>query len=385
MAELAPRRPDLAASTLVLPSIDQCRRAASAAPADRALRLIADGVLDRDGLAGLARRVDYPADRLDPLLRAEFGAGATELADAHRSELERLVRPGADPDVITVELPYRPPYDAAAMWRFLAARAIPGLEELAGPVYRRALRLPHGPGVAELTPANGYVVGAFRLADRRDLVPAVARSGRLLHVDADPDRVAETLGADPLLAPLVRARPGLRVAGSADPYEVAIRAIIGQQISVSAARTVAGRMVGAYGTPLPAPVGGVTHTFPTPQALAAVSQLPMPRSRIRAITALATAVADATIDLEFGADWAGSVPALLALPGIGPWTAEYVALRGLGDPDAFPGTDLGIRSALADLGGPHQGRAISALADRWRPLRSYAAQHLWTHLGDRGG
>jgi AraC family transcriptional regulator of adaptative response / DNA-3-methyladenine glycosylase II len=367
-----------------MPSIDQCRRAASAALADRALRLIADGALDRDGPAGLARRVGCPADQLDPLLRAEFGAGAAGLADAHRSELERLVRPGADPDVITVELPYRPPYDAAAMWRFLAARAIPGLEELAGPAYRRALRLPHGPGVAELTPAKGHFVGAFRLADRRDLAPAVARSRRLLHLDADPDRVAATLGADPLLGPLVRARPGLRVPGSADPYEIAIRAIVGQQVSVSAARTVAGRMVGAYGTPLPVPVGGVTHTFPTPQALAEVTQLPMPRSRIRTITTLAAAAADATVDLEFEADWTVSAPGLLALPGIGPWTAGYVALRGLGDPDAFPGTDLGIRYALVDLGVPDHGRTISALADRWRPLRSYAAQHLWTHLGERG-
>jgi AraC family transcriptional regulator of adaptative response / DNA-3-methyladenine glycosylase II len=370
----------------VTPTIDQCRRAASAAPADRAMRLIADGVLDRDGPTGLARRVGCPADQLDPLLRAEFGAGAAKLADAHRTELEHLARPGgADPDVITVELPYRPPYDAAAMWRFLAARAIAGLEELAGPVYRRALRLPRGPGVAELTPANGHVVGAFRLADRRDLAPAVARSRRLLHLDADPDRVTETLGADPLLGPLVRARPGLRVPGSADPYEIAVRAIIGQQVSVSAARTVAGRMVGTYGTPLPMPVGGVTHTFPTPQTLAEVPQLPMPRSRVRTITALATAVADATIDLEFGADWTAAVPALLAFPGIGSWTAEYVALRGLGDPDAFPGTDLGIRYALVDLGVPDHGRTISDLADRWRPLRSYAAQYLWTHLGDRGG
>ena len=369
----------------MMPSTDQCRRAASAAPADRALRLIADGVLDRDGLAGLSRRVGCLPDRLEPLLRAEFGTGAAELAAAHRAELERLIRPGAEPDVITVELPYRPPYDAAAMWRFLAARAVPGLEELAGSVYRRAVRLPHGPGVAELTAANGHFVAAFRLAHRSDLAPAVARSRRLLHLDADPDRVAATLGADPLLGPLVRTRPGLRVPGSADPYEIAIRAIIGQQISVGAARTVAGRMVGAYGTPLPVPVGGVTHTFPAPQTLAEVTQLPMPRSRIRSITTVAAAVAGGTVDLEFGADWTGSAPALLALPGIGPWTAEYVALRGLGDPDAFPGTDLGIRYALVDLGVADHRRTISELAERWRPLRGYAAQYLWTHLGDRGG
>ena len=368
-----------------MPSIDQCRRAVSAAPADRALRMIADGVLDRAGPAGLARRIGYPAERLDALLRAELGAGAAELADAHRGELEGLVRPNADPDVITVELPHRPPYDVAAMWRFLTARAVPGLEELIGATYRRALRLPHGPGVVELTPATSHFVGTFRLADRRDLAPAVARSRQLLHLDADPDRAAATLGADPLLGPLVKARPGLRVPGSADPYEIAIRAVIGQQVSVSAARTIAGRMVGAYGTPLPVPVGSVTHTFPTPQALAEVTRLPMPRSRIRTITSLAAAVADGAVDLEFGADWAGSAPALLALPGIGPWTAAYVALRGLGDPDAFPGTDLGIRYALVDVGVPDQNRKISELAERWRPLRSYAAQHLWTYLGDRGG
>jgi len=286
--------------------------------------------------------------------------------------------------VIARELAYREPYDAAAVLRFLRARAIPGLEELAGSTYRRAVSLPHGPGVVELTPADGHIAAAFRLADRRDLDAAIARCRRLLDLDADPAGVAAALGTDPLLGPLVQARPGLRVPGSVDPYETAIRAVIGQQVSVAAARTVAGRLVAAYGEPLPAPVGTVTHTFPSAHVLSAVAELPMPRARTRTITTVAAAVASGTFDLGFGADPAAA-NALLELPGIGPWTASYVALRGLGDPDAFPGTDLGIRYALVDLGVPDHRGTIAALAERWRPLRSYAAQHLWTYLGHRAG
>ncbi|HKE52602.1 MAG TPA: DNA-3-methyladenine glycosylase [Actinomycetes bacterium] len=286
-------------------------------------------------------------------------------------------------DAITLKLSYHEPYDAAAVWRYLRARAVPGLEQLTGSIYRRAVWLPHGPGVIELTPADGHIRAAFRLADRRDLDAAVARCRRLLDLDADPVAVVDTLGADPLLGPLVQARPGLRVPGSVDPFETAIRAIVGQQISVSAARTIVERMVTSYGILLPVPADGVTHTFPSPQALAEVTQLPMPRARIRTISTVAAAAASGAVDLEFGADWTGSVPTLLELPGIGPWTASYVALRGLGDPDAFPGTDLGIRYALVELGVPDHRGTIAELAERWRPLRSYAAQHLWTSLGDR--
>jgi len=288
-------------------------------------------------------------------------------------------------EAITRKLHYREPYDAAAVWRFLRARVVPGLEELTGSTYRRAAGLPSGPAVVELTPADGHIRAAFRLTDRRDLDPAVVRCRRLLGLDADPIEVVDTLGADPLLGPLVQARPGLRIPGSVDPFETAIRAVVGQQISVGAARTIAGRMVAGHGTRLPEPVGDVTHTFPTPQTLAGVTRLPMPKSRIRTISTLAAAAAAGTVDLEFGADRTRSVPALLALPGIGPWTAQYVALRGLGDPDAFPGTDLGIRSALVELGVPDHARTIRELAERWRPLRGYAAQHLWTCLGARGG
>lgn len=285
-------------------------------------------------------------------------------------------------EVIVRELEHREPYDAAAVWRFLRARAVPGLEELAGSTYRRAVSLPSGPGVIELTPVGGRIAAAFRLTDRRDLDAAVARSRRLLDLDADPAAVADALGADPLLGPLVQARPGLRVPASVDPFEIAIRAVIGQQVSVPAARTIAGRLVAAYGEPLPVPVGTVTHTFPTAHALSAVTQLPMPAARTRTITTVATAVATGALDLGFGAG-PTEADALLALPGIGPWTASYVALRGLGDPDAFPGTDLGIRYALVDLGVPDHRGTIATLAERWRPLRSYAAQHLWTHLGHR--
>ncbi|MCI0686948.1 MAG: DNA-3-methyladenine glycosylase [Sporichthyaceae bacterium] len=290
--------------------------------------------------------------------------------------------PPADP--LDLELPFQPPYDAAAMWRFLAGRAVPGLEEMAGPSYRRVLDLAHGPAVVGLTPREGHFHCTVELADPRDLDQAVARCRQLLHLDADPRALAAGLGSDPLLGPLVRAHPGLRVPGSVDPYETAIRAVIGQQVSVPAARTVAGRLVAGYGTPLPTPTGGLTHAFPTPQVLAGVDRLPMPAARTRTLTAVAAAVAAGTVPLRFGAEPAEATAALQAIPGIGPWTASYVALRGLGDPDAFPGTDLGIRYALVNLGVADHRPTIATLAERWRPIRSYAAQHLWTSLGSTG-
>ena len=400
--------------------------------AARAMRLVDDGVVEREGVGGLAARLGYTPRHLGRLLVSELGAGPLALARARRAHTARLLlettalpvtdvafaagfgsvrqfndtirtvfastptevrrasrRKEPTNGAVVLRLPYRPPYDVDSVWRYLEGRLVPGLEEVDGPTYRRAVHLHHGAAILELTPGDGFVRCVLRLDDLRDLGPAAARCRRLLHLDADPAGVAEVLGRDPLLGPLVRARPGLRVPGSVDPFETAVRAVIGQQVSVAAAATVAGQLVRTYAEPLAHPSGSLTHTFPTAESLAGADRLPMPKARTRTLTALAAGVVRGDLDLSPGADQAEADAALRALPGLGPWTASYVALRGLGDPDAFPGTDLGIRRALVRLGVADQPQTIAALADRWRPLRSYAAQHLWTHgsaagLADRG-
>ncbi|MEA2425805.1 MAG: AraC family transcriptional regulator [Thermoleophilaceae bacterium] len=283
----------------------------------------------------------------------------------------------------------RQPYDAPALLAFLAKRAVPGVEEVLDGRYRRSLRLPHGDGTVELSAADGAaeVRAVFELEDLRDLTAAIARCRHLLDLDADPVAVDGTLGADPLMRELVARTPGIRMAGAADGFELAVRAVVGQQVSVAAARTVAGKLVRAAGGPTRHPRPPVTHTFPSPEALAALAQrapaaFPMPASRRRTLAALAEAAATGELASEPGADPQELEARLLALPGIGPWTAGYVAMRALGDPDAFLPTDLGVRRAVAELGGPDDPRSISALAERWRPWRAYAVAHLWTALSD---
>ncbi len=279
------------------------------------------------------------------------------------------------------------------MLEFLGVRALPGVESYDGVRYWRSLRLPNGPGVVALRPAvegpreSGGSGGAFvecelSLTDLRDLSTAVSRCRQLLDLDADPVAVAEALGQDPVLARVVRRRPGHRVAGAADGFELAVRAVIGQQVSVAGARTVAGRLVAAAGTPLPSPGEAVTRLFPTPDALADLARhepeaFAMPAGRRRALGALAEAVAGGKLVLDPGAHPAEVRRALVALPGIGPWTAEYVAMRALRDPDAFLPTDLGIRRAAGSLGLPEDPRALAQRSERWRPWRSYAMAHLW--------
>ena len=233
---------------------------------------------------------------------------------------------------------------------FLAARAVDGIEEIRDGVYRRTLR-------------DGSVLAST------DASP-LAR--RLRDEDADLMAVAEVLGADPLLAPLVAAAPWRRVPGHVDGFELAVRAILGQQVSVAAARTNAARLVARYGEPLPSPDGSLTHRWPTPAALRE-AEVPGPRARAAAIRAVAAAVDDGELDLSFGADAAP----LLELPGVGRWTASYVAMRALGDRDAFMPTDLGVRRGLEALGVDGSPRSAERFAERWRPFRSYALQHLW--------
>jgi AraC family transcriptional regulator of adaptative response / DNA-3-methyladenine glycosylase II len=279
-----------------------------------------------------------------------------------------------------LRLAARPPFDAAGLLAHLSARAVPGVEAIEDGEYRRALRLAHAPAVAGLAPDGDGVRLRLWGADPRDAEDAVRRCGALLDLALDPGEVLAVLGDAPVVGPLVRARPGLRLPGTTDPAELAVRAVIGQQVSVAGAATVAGRLAAEYGERLAVPVGTVTHAFPSPRALAAAdpATLPMPRSRGRAIVGLAAALAAGDVDLSPGADPETAGAQLLALPGIGPWTADYVRMRGLGDRDAFPAADLGLRRALERLGHDGSPRAALALAEAWRPLRAYAAQQLWS-------
>jgi len=260
----------------------------------------------------------------------------------------------------------RAPFDGDGLLAWLAARAVPGVEEVVGPRYRRVLP---GGGVLDVELGPDRVV-------LRDGPAAVA--GVLLDLAADPVSIVEVLGDDPVLGPLVARRPGLRCPGTVDPGELAVRAVLGQQVSVAAARTLAGRLTVAAGAPVGGAGGTLTHAFPVPEALARLDPeaLPLPRARGRTLVGLARALSDGTVVLD-PRDPARSRAALLALPGIGPWTADYVALRALGDRDAFPAGDLVVRQAARALGLPDEARALTAHAEAWRPLRAYAAHHLW--------
>ena len=403
--------------------------------AGRAMRLISDGVVDREGVSGLARRLGYTERHLNRLLQAELGAGPLALARTRRAHNARLLleatdlpitgvafaagfssirqfnetvrtvfaatpgelrrsgrRAGAFEGVergeIQLRLPYREPFDAASILAFLGERAVPGVEAYDNGVYRRALRLPRGAGTVALSPGEGRVRCVLRLEHLQDLGAAAQRCRRLLDLDADPVAVSEALSSDAALAPLVRRRPGLRVPGGADGPELAVRAVLGQQVSVAAARTLAGRLVGLRGEALPGTLaesdGPLTHQFPDPSAVAGVEagEIGLPAARHRALVGLARALEDGEICLDPGADRDGARTRLVSLTGIGPWTASYVAMRALGDPDAFLATDLGVRKALARLGCPEDRRGVEARAARWRPWRSYAVQHLWASLGE---
>ena len=281
-----------------------------------------------------------------------------------------------------LELTYRAPFDAAALIDYLGIRAVPGVEQVDGGTYRRSLRLAGGAAVIELRPGPSCVRARLLLADDRDRPPAEDAARRLFDLNADPEPIARALGGDRVLGPLVRANPGRRVPGHVDPHELAFRAVIGQQISLGAAETVAGRLVATHGEPLGEPVGSVTHLFPTADKLAAIGadELPMPRSRARALTGLAAVLAGGDLVLDPGAELNGSRERLLALPGIGPWTAAYIEMRALANGDAFLASDLGLRHALERLGEDGSPAGATALAEGWRPYRAYALQHLWATL-----
>ncbi len=288
---------------------------------------------------------------------------------------------------VKVELTYRPPLDIGWLIEFFGRRAVPGVEQVVDGVYRRSVRLPRGAGVVEIAASARDATGdtlhsRLILDDERDREAAVAACRRLFDLDADPDEIAGALGDDPVVGPLVRACPGRRVPGVVEPNELAIRAVLGQQVSLAGAATLAGRLVADVGEPLKRPLGAVTHLFPTAERIAAVDpeRLAMPATRRRAVIGLAGGLASGDLVLDPGGDLAAIRAMLLALPGIGPWTVEYIAMRALRDPDAFLPTDLGVRHALRRLGLDDGPRAAAVLAERWRPYRAYALQHLWATL-----
>ncbi|GGN16932.1 AraC family transcriptional regulator of adaptative response / DNA-3-methyladenine glycosylase II [Actinoplanes campanulatus] len=433
----------------------------------RAMRLIGDGIVDREGVPGLAGRLGYTERHLNRMLTAELGAGPLALARAQRAQTARILvettdlglaeiafaagfgsvrqfndtmlevyaqapsqlrerRPAerGEAGVVNLRLAYRSPLHAGALLSFFAARTLPGVDEVDGETYRRGLNLPHGGAEVALRPGDRWVHATLRLEDVRDLAPAVARCRRLFDLDADPVAVDAMLGADPGLREVVAAEPGVRVPRAVDGFEMAVRAVVGQQVSVAGARTTLGRMLraaaasrspsprtdGASGRPAEIPaahtiadlpedaVGTLTAHSALTQAAAdsrntsgrlagfpaahTVADLPddafgMPAARRDTIRALARAVADGKLDLDPGADRAETAARLTDLPGIGPWTAGYIAMRAIGDPDVFLATDLAARRGAAALGLPDTARALAEHAERWRPWRSYALIRLW--------
>jgi AraC family transcriptional regulator of adaptative response / DNA-3-methyladenine glycosylase II len=283
-------------------------------------------------------------------------------------------------------LPLRPPFDGTLLLGFLAQRAVPAVEEVADDCYRRTVRLPHAAGIVEVAIPPGSAAISLRAygLDARDWEQVERSCRRVFDLDADPAAIHAVLGADPLLAPLVEARPGLRVPRAFEAFEMAVRAVLGQQVSVAGARTLAGRLVAALGEPLPAPRGRLTHLFPTAQRIAGadLSGLGLTRSRAATLQRLAAAVAGDGLLLDPTADREQTQARLLALPGIGPWTASYVAMRALADPDALPAGDLGLRRALERRGLAANAKSIITQAEAWRPWRSYATMHLWMSLSD---
>lgn len=394
--------------------------------AARAMRLIADGAIERGGVESVAAALGYSTRQLTRVLTDELGAGPLALGRAHRAHTARLLiqttrmsmsdiafaagftsirqfndtvrevfattptamradaakrpYPLSHNATVSLRLPYRAPLDPSWLAWFLSAHAVPHVETWNDGTYARSLRLPHGSGSVELRIEPGFVHAALSLTDMRDLAPAVTRVRRLLDLDADPVAVDTALATDPQLADAVAATPGIRVPGNVDSTELLLRTMIGQQISLAAAATHTARLVDALGEPVTTPHAGVTRMFPTAAAVAerGAEVLTGPTRRVQAIVDTASAIADGTVSLHPGRTTAELRSDLLALRGIGPWTADYVAMRLLGDPDILLDTDLVVRQGAARLGVDLHD------SGRWAPWRSYVAMHLWrTELVNR--
>lgn len=283
-----------------------------------------------------------------------------------------------------MRLAYQPPYDWATMLGFLSLRAITGLESVEAGVYRRSIRVDGCHGWISVAPGAGdWLEVGVEVSDAAALGEVERRLRAMFDLDAQPGLINAQLATDPLMAQLVAARPGLRVPGAWDGLELAIRAVLGQQITVVAAIRLAGKLVAQYGQPLATPHAGITHLFPTPQVLAAadLATLGMPKARGRTISGVAQALLDDPQLFEPKTSLNDGVARLVALPGIGDWTAQYIAMRQMREPDAFASGDVGLINALAALeGGPVSARQLLVRAEAWRPLRAYAAQHLWASL-----
>ncbi|MEA2756168.1 MAG: AraC family transcriptional regulator [Aliidongia sp.] len=300
--------------------------------------------------------------------------------------------PPASPDAgVAIRLPYRPPFDWPVLLGFLGPRAIPGVEMVEGECYRRTIALDGRHGVVEVRPGEGALEAIIRFPVAGALGAIAERLTRQFDLAADAAAIDAHLARDPLLAPLVAARPGLRVPGAWEPFELAVRAILGQQISVAAATVLAGRVAACYGTPLRlddgAPPPGLSHVFPGPADLTGADPgiLRVPGARAAAIAGLAATLVREPDLLSPEQSLDDSVARLCRLPGIGPWTAHYVAMRALRASDAFPAGDLGLRKAAATPDGVPALKVLEARAESWRPWRAYAAIHLWFSLAATQG
>ncbi len=393
----------------------------------RALRLVAEGLIDTEGVDGLARHLAVSPRHLHRELVAEVGVGPLALARTRRAQTARLLIDQTDLPLttiaftagftsirqfnetmqasfgcapsafrrrmlpentgegkLTLRLQYRPPFDAPSLLTYLERRAIPGVEEVVNGCYRRTVRLSRSRGIIELEPIEQTQAVRLRLQlnDLSDLSLLVQQCRYLFDLDAIPAAIADVLAIDPLLAPLVTARPGLRVPGTVSGFELAVRAILGQQVSVAGARTLAERLVAVLGERVDQSQGTLTHFFPTPEAIveADLRGLGLTSSRVTALQGLAHAVVAEGLALDRGADREQTIAQLQQIPGVGPWTASYIAMRALGDPDAFPVADLGLQRAFAQQGQISDTRSIERRAQAWRPWRAYGAHHLWASL-----
>jgi AraC family transcriptional regulator, regulatory protein of adaptative response / DNA-3-methyladenine glycosylase II len=397
----------------------------------RALTLIEAGALDSSGIEALAERLGIGERQLRRLFHQHLGASPIAVAQTRRVLLAKQLihdthlsmadvamaagfgsvrrfnetfqqlfgRPPAElrrsrnnggpglKDAVAIRLPYRPPYDWDFIISFLAARAIAGVEAVSARRYARTIELKGASGTICVEPSDGAWLKATIMFPRLDALPAIiARIRRLFDLAADPLMIGSHLAEDPILAPLVAERPGMRVPGAWDGFELAVRAILGQQITVPAATRLLGKLVSAYGArfdddrPEVAGLTGLTHLFPRPEGLAPfdLSTLGMPRARAAALTALAAAVADDPQIFALHRSLEDASERLRSLSGVGEWTAQYIAMRELREPDAFPAADIGLLRAMADEQGrrptPHQ---LLARSENWRPWRAYAALHLW--------
>jgi len=423
--------------------------------AARAMRLIGDGVVEREGVPGLANRLGYSERHLNRVLTDELGAGPLALARAHRAHAARLLlesttlpmgdvafaagfasirqfndtlravfavtpsdlrasaarragrnrqaRPARQTDItggtgvpggtgtagspapgtIALRLPFRPPMDTAGLHSFLAARAVTGVEQVTQDGYARTLSLPHGPATARLTFEATRVDAVLRLTDLRDLGAAVSRIRRLIDADADPIGCDEVLAADPALAASVNKTPGIRLPGAVDGAEMVLRALLGQQVTVAAARTAAGRLAAELGVRLENPDSELTTLFPEPAAIAehGAGILTGPRRRIDTIVRVCAALASGSLAVHAGRDLAELRADLEALPGIGTWTSGYVAMRVLGAPDVLLSNDVAVRRGAEALGIPSDVDGLETHGKQWSPWRSYAGLHLWRAAG----